>query len=406
MTDQSRRNFLKGVAGATAVVAIRPELLSATPRLSAPVSLGIVGCGRQARAILGELAKFEDVTVAALCDVDEARLRSSLRRAPAATVFEDHAKMLDQTQNLDAVIVATPSHLHRQPATDALAAGQHVYCEGPLATSIEDCRAIALAARESDKVFQTGMQGRSDPVYTLARNFYRSGSIRDLVEMHAQYRRKTSWRAASNRHDWKLDPAVSMGLIGEFGTHQFDVMHWYTGKYPTHVRARGAVLAYPDGREVADTVSAELTFPGGITMTYQATLANSYEGQYELLVGTMGAIKLGWTHGWLFKEADAPTQGWEVYANRQTFHNDEGITLIANATQLADQGKLQDGVGLEHPPLYYALESFLKSITEQTPVACTAEEGLRAAAVSIQTVRALRTGEEVGIDESLFQTNR
>lgn len=406
MTDQSRRNFLKGVAGAAAVVAIRPELLSATPRLSAPVSLGIVGCGRQARAILGELAKFEDVTVAALCDVDEARLRSSLRRAPAATVFEDHAKMLDQTQNLDAVIVATPSHLHRQPATDALAAGQHVYCEGPLATSIEDCRAIALAARESDKVFQTGMQGRSDPVYTLARNFYRSGSIRDLVEMHAQYRRKTSWRAASNRHDWKLDPAVSMGLIGEFGTHQFDVMHWYTGKYPTHVRARGAVLAHPDGREVADTVSAELTFPGGITMTYQATLANSYEGQYELLVGTMGAIKLGWTHGWLFKEADAPTQGWEVYANRQTFHNDEGITLIANATQLADQGKLQDGVGLEHPPLYYALESFLKSITEQTPVACTAEEGLRAAAVSIQTVRALRTGEEVGIDESLFQTNR
>jgi predicted dehydrogenase len=314
--------------------------------------------------------------------------------------------MLDQTQNLDAVIVATPSHLHRQPATDALAASQHVYCEGPLATSIEDCRAIALAARESDKVFQTGMQGRSDPVYTLARNFYRSGSIRDLVEMHAQYRRKTSWRAASNRHDWKLDPAVSMGLIGEFGTHQFDVMHWYTGKYPTHVRARGAVLAYPDGREVADTVSAELTFPGGITMTYQATLANSYEGQYELLVGTMGAIKLGWTHGWLFKEADAPTQGWEVYANRQNFHNDEGITLIANATQLADQGKLQDGVGLEHPPLYYALESFLKSITEQTPIACTAEEGLRAAAVSIQTVRALRTGEEVGIDESLFQTNR
>ncbi len=188
MTDQSRRIFLKGAAGAAAVVAIQPELLSAPPRLSAPVNLGFVGCGRQARAILGELAKFEDVTVAALCDVDEARLRSSLRRAPAATVFEDHAKMLDETQNLDAVIVATPSHLHRQPATDALAAGLHVYCEGPLATSIEDCRAIAVAARGSGKVFQTGMQGRSDPVYTLARSFYRSGSIRDLVEMHAQYR--------------------------------------------------------------------------------------------------------------------------------------------------------------------------------------------------------------------------
>ena len=249
------------------------------------------------------------------------------------------------------------------------------------------------------------MQGRSDPVYTLARSFYRSGSIRNLVGMHAQYRRKTSWRAAG-QHDWKLDPAVSLGLIGEIGTHQFDVMHWYTSQYPTSVRARGAVLAYQDGREVPDTVNCELTFPGGVTMTYEATLANSYDGQYELFVGTDGAIKLAWTHGWLFKEADAPIQGWEVYANRQTFHNDEGITLIANATQLAAQGKLQDGVGLEHPPLYYALESFLKSITEDAPVDCTAEEGLRAAAVSLQAVRALRTGEEVGIDESLFQTNR
>jgi hypothetical protein len=50
----------------------------------------------------------------------------------------------------------------------------------------------------------------------------------------------------------------------------------------------------------------------------------------------------------MFKEADAPTQGWEVYANRQQFHNDEGITLIAGATKLAEQGKLKEGVGLPH----------------------------------------------------------
>jgi hypothetical protein len=90
-------------------------------------------------------------------------------------------------------------------------------------------------------------------------------------------------------------------------------------------------------------------FEGGSLLDYNATLANSYEGMHELLRGKNASIKLAWTHGWMFKEADAPTQGWEVYANRQQFHNDEGITLIAGATKLAEQGKLKAGVGLPTP---------------------------------------------------------
>jgi hypothetical protein len=85
-------------------------------------------------------------------------------------------------------------------------------------------------------------------------------------------------------------------------------------------------------------------------LDYNATLANSYEGMHELFRGTNASIKLAWSHGWMFKEADAPTQGWEVYANRQQFHNDEGITLIAGATKLAEQGKLKEGVGLPYTP--------------------------------------------------------
>ena len=49
----------------------------------------------------------------------------------------------------------------------------------------------------------------------------------------------------------------------------------------------------------------------------------------------MGTIKMAETFGWLFKEADAPTQGWEVYASREKFHSEEGITLIADASQNA-----------------------------------------------------------------------
>jgi len=178
MSPADRRTFLKGAAGTAAVLALQPELLGRPPRLRAPLRVGVVGTGRQGRAILGELAKFEDVTVAAICDVDLKRLRSAARRAPGAKDYASHAEMLSFEKELDAVFVATPTHLHRTIAVEALSAGQHVYCESPLASTLEDCRAMVKAARGSEKVFQTGMLGRTNPVYTLARSFVRSGAIR------------------------------------------------------------------------------------------------------------------------------------------------------------------------------------------------------------------------------------
>jgi predicted dehydrogenase len=116
----------------------------------------------------------------------------------------------------------------------------------------------------------------------------------------------------------------------------------------------------------------------------------------------MGTVKLAGTHAWMFKEADATTFEWEVYATRQQFHQDEGIILIAGATELAAQGKLKEGIGLPHPPLYYALENFLLAAGEEGEPCCSAEEGLRATAVAIRAAEAVRTGAEVAIPETDF----
>jgi predicted dehydrogenase len=253
------------------------------------------------------------------------------------------------------------------------------------------------------------MQARTNPIYALARSFYRSGAIRDTLAVRAQYRKKTSWRssgadaATEAALNWRLDPDVSVGLAGELGTHQFDVVHWFTGRYPTSVIATGSVRAWDDGREVPDTVACDFGFEDGLRFHWDATLGNSFEGTHELFVGLMGSIKLSWTAGWMFKEADAPTQGWEVYANREQFHNDEGITLIADATKLAGQGKLQDGIGLPEPPLYYALEAFLGSALEGADVACTAAEGMRATLIGIAAHRAATGGGTVAIDPASLE---
>jgi predicted dehydrogenase len=407
MKRTDRREFLQQMAGSLAAVALTPELLPLPPVLrGAPLPVAVVGAGgRQGRALLTELLKFEAVKVAAVCDVRDERLKQAVRRASGAAAFTDHRKMLDEQKEVAAVVVTTPTHRHREVVLDCLKAGKHVYCEAPLAASLEDLKAIAAAARETKLVFQVGHQLRSNPVYQLARSFLKSGNIRDVVLLRAQWHQKTSWRVPGDDPElnWRLFKKNQCGLPLEVGAGQIDVVTWYLGRFPTKVRGNAALLSWTDGRETPDTVTADLAFPDGVRMHWDATLANSFDGQHELFVGTMGTIKMAETFGWLFKEADAPTQGWEVYASREKFHSEEGITLIADATKLAKQGKLKEGIGLPNPPLYYALQDFVKSVTEGAPVVCGAADGFRAAAIALRLQEAIEKGSELEIGPEQLQ---
>lgn len=401
-----RRTFLRQSAGALAGVALAPDLAALGPRrLAEPKSLGVVGLGRQGRAIIAELQKIEGAGIKAVCDTSAARLATGLERAPGAEGFADHRALLAARRDLDAVIVATPTHRHAAVVLDVLAAGKHCYCEAPLGHTAEEARAIAAAADASRRVFMTGFTARSNPVYQLARTFARTDAFRDVVSGRTHAHRKTSWRlpasaAADERAvNWRLDPEVSTGLAGEIGSHQLDVMLWFLDAMPVAVTGSGAVRFHRDGRTVADTVQAAVRWADGTVVTSAISLANSYGAQHEALHGTNGAFVLAGTHGWMFKEADAPTLGWEVYALRQQFHQDDGIILIADATKLAAQGQLRAGIGLPYPPLYYALADFLRSVTHPTvPVPCSAADGLRSTLLGIRMNEAVVRGGEVTIE--------
>ena len=403
-----RREFLVQSAGALTAVAILPEFARGSPALRAPLNVGVIGLGRQGRAIIAELQKQEGVKIAAVCDNDASRLDLGVKRAQGAAGFATHAELIEKAKGVTACIIATPTHLHKQVAVDLLGAGKHVYCEAPLAHTIDDSKAILAAAASSQSVFQPGLEGRCNPIYKLARTFFLSDSVRDLVSMRAQCHQKTSWRVPANDParekalNWRLDDSVTLGLPGEWGTHQFDVFCWYRGEYPVSIRTTGGVFFHKDGRTIADSIACELTWADKRAAQYEATLANSYQGRHELFHGSNAAIKLAWTHGWMFKEADAPTQGWEVYANRQQFHNDEGITLIANATKLAEQGKLKDGVGMPQTPLYYALEAFVQTVANGGKHQATAEDGHRATVLGILAQRSLIEGKEVAVEKDMM----
>ncbi|MFO1488460.1 MAG: Gfo/Idh/MocA family oxidoreductase [Verrucomicrobiota bacterium] len=333
--------------------------------VSAPVNCAVIGCGPWGREILQTLSRLPNAPVVAVCDTYESALRRGKEGAPAAEGFTDYQKVLDKKE-VQAVIVATPPHLHREIVVAALAAGKHVYCEAPLAVSVEDARAIAQAAKASPKVnFQAGLQTRSDPQRHFLIPFIRSGAAGKNIMARAQWNKKECWRrpAANPEREkainWRLSSATSAGLVGEVGIHQLDMVNWLFDRRPLAVSGSGGVLNWKDGRDVADTIHAVYEYADGVNFFQSCTLANSFDGGYEVLYGTDSAVMMRGSKAWLFKEVDSPLLGWEVYARKEQFHQETGIALVANASKLPPAPKPGEAPPAEITPLQHALAAFV-----------------------------------------------
>ncbi len=378
--DVDRRDFIKGASMSTLMMMLGSTVLVPASQVlgqdatekkratSPPVKCGVIGCGLWGRDIINTLGQLPNAPVVAICDTYPAYMRRASRLAPDAKTYADYKELLAD-KDVQAVILATPTYLHRQIAVDAIKAGKHVYCEAPLAGSVEDARAIATAAKNAPRLnFQAGLNYRSDPQRHFLIDFIRTGSWGKTVTARAQYHKKQSWRRTSSNAEqeklsnWRLDKETSTGLIGELGIHQLDIANWFMLKRPVAVTGFGSIIKWSDGRTVDDTVQAVFEYDDGSTMVYDGTLANSFDSDYEMYYGTDAALMVRDNKAWMFKEVDAPLLGWEVYARKDQFYKEIGIALVANATKLvALQEKAQDVSPYASTPLYYALEAFVSN---------------------------------------------
>lgn len=441
--DLNRRDFIRGGSLATLMSMLGGiELRAESPKgadgkvLSGPkVKIGIIGLGAWGREILGTLQRKPEADIVALCDTYGVMLRRAAGNVPGATTTDDYKKILEN-KDVQAVVVATPSHLHRDIVIEALQAGKHVYCEAPIATTIEDAKAIAKAARESvGQVFQPGLALRSDPQRHFLLQFIRTGAIGKNIMARSQWHKKQSWRFSSANPDrekeinWRLNKETSLGLAGEVGIHQLDSMAWVLKDLPTAVTGFGGVMHWADGRQVPDTIQAVLEFPGGVQGTFDATLANSFDADYELFFGSDAAVMLRGNKAWLFKEVDSPLLGWEVYASKEVFYKETGIALVANASKSTGQAEGAAEVPFTNTPLSFALEAFLTNVNEvigavedftatfdtkdkvalakhiaglKPQPAATWKEGLEAAVVAIKTNEAIVDRKRIAFQKDWF----
>jgi predicted dehydrogenase len=375
INELNRREFIRGSSftaamlamGAVPIRAAEPAEGAKKDREVPHINIGVIGCGYWAREIIEKLVKLQNAPVA-LCDHYEAFLNRAKSQAPAAEVYSDYQKLLAD-KNVKAVIVATPSHLHKQIVLDALAAGKHVYCEAPVATTIDDSRAIAQAAGKAFKQhFQPGLLYRSDPQMKWLLEFVRTGAMGPPIKARSQWHKQNSWRKASPNPDrekelnWRLDKNLSVGLVGEIGIQQVDVGNWFYRATPVAVTGFGATIKWKDGREVPDSIQAAFEYPEDVLFTYEATLGNSFDGMLDVYYGGFATLMIRDGRAWMFKEPDAPLLGWEVYAQKNAFYKETGISLVTGASKLDKQlEKVTDPRPDDQGALYYALDAFIRN---------------------------------------------
>jgi len=184
----TRRDFLKTttVAGAIAFPAVLKSQPAGTPSPINRLNVAIIGAGgRGGAAVQG----MKDENIVAICDVDSERAGASLKtfkeRYPEeATRFDDFRKMFDQLGNqIDAVTISTPDHMHFPAAMAAMKLGKHVYVEKPLSHTVWEARELSRVAREQKVMTQMGNQGHAGEGCRILKEWVEAGVLGDVREV-------------------------------------------------------------------------------------------------------------------------------------------------------------------------------------------------------------------------------
>lgn len=315
----SRRQFMGVTAG---LMAAMPGLSFAQggPR-SEKLRVAGVGCGGQAMHDLGQIGREADIV--ALAEVDQKRGADAFKRWPDAAKYTDFREMLDkEIDNIDAVCVATPDHVHAIAALAAMQRGKHVYVEKPMAHNIAEVYALMKGAQEHGVVTQMGNQGHSmRGCYEMKAAFER-GDIGEIQEVHCWTNRPTwpqglptpegepvpehlawdTWlgpaagrpyNAAYCPRDWRGWWDFGCGALGDMGCHILDAPFYALSLTPP-TKVTSEVWGATDASGPTSAIT-RFEFPangnrGAFTLTW-------YEGDKRIPEELTGGKEIGTPDG-------------------------------------------------------------------------------------------------------------
>jgi len=323
----SRRNFLGKVASGLAgtLAAVPAQVLGANDR----IRVGLIGAGDRGLELLNQIRACSNAEVVALADIYTKRLEKAANFAPSAATFLDYRHLLDD-RSIDAVVIATPPHLHAEHFCASLDAAKHVYLEKTLANTVEHAKRMRTAYRKdgSKHMVQIGHQscsfGQMADVSRFLAQPARIGKITAVVMRNYRNtpRGKPQWaRPALLTADVNPQNLAWSAFAGDTTAREFDAnrfIHWryfwdYSGggvsenmsqqlafwykalklRIPSSATMSGGVYLWNDGRETPDTMDVALDQPEQMLVSWSSGFGNNQLGVTEDLLGSGGTISRG-----------------------------------------------------------------------------------------------------------------
>ena len=187
------------------------------------VRLGFVGCGALATAVhLRNAGRIPGVSVMALADPAPTARERAARLAPGAACLESADELLAR-DDVDAVVVASPSLTHGTLARLVLGAGKHLYLEKPVATSLDDAKGLASSTERAGVVAAVGFNRRFHPLVLAAREHLDRGELGPIAEVRAQF---TEPLSGTTLPEWKRRRETGGGAPLDLGSHHVDLVRY------------------------------------------------------------------------------------------------------------------------------------------------------------------------------------
>lgn len=365
LSSSSRRRFLRRTASTAAAFTIVPRHVLGGPGFVPPsekVNIALIGCGGQGRNNARALFELDDAQITAVADpadsqnLDDFYYKGTAGRLPMKAEIEtrysartphfkvadykDFRILLEREKSVDAILCATPDHLHAMVSTVAMRLGKHVYCEKPLTHNVWEARLVARLAKETGVATQLGNQGHADAGIRQICELIWQGAVGPVREVHA-WTAATRWNKGLNGRpaDEPVPPGMDWDLwlgprtfrpyssaynavrwrdfwdfgtapIGDFFCHVFDSALWALDlREPLSIEASAAgpvdsciapaagIYTYHFGPS-GDRPAVKFTwYEGGLKPARPPVMAESFDlgGNGILFVGDKGALTSpGW----------------------------------------------------------------------------------------------------------------
>lgn len=336
----------------------------------APGSLGygVVGAGVQGESHVKCAAVAPNATLIGVCDLNEERARTAGLQYGARHVFTDYNEMF-AVDEIEAVSLVLPDHLHREVAEAAFAAGKHVLLEKPMATTVEDAEAILRAQQASGKKLMVNWSNRWMHAFAQTKDALDKGSLGDPLYCYA--RLNNTLYVPTKMLSWSASTQLPFWLI----CHRYDIARWYFKSEARRITAVSrSVKLKSMGLDTPDFYQVTVEFENGCVGNFEScwimpeSMPYMVDSKFELIC-TDGYVNI-----------------------------DPALPMFQFATneKAADRGILfGDVMGVPVGFVYQAFQHFVNCVLRDETPLITGEDGLQITKALVAMVEAAETGRAV-----------